>query len=483
MTSTSALSFLMLMTFPLLGGNDLLDLVSSEAYWKSKHVERSVEAMLSELQADDPPDISALVKQLGADKFRDREAAMKAIRAAGPGVIDQLRNAAAGPDAEIADRAETLIEQLGGGLLTTAERRLMAIRTLGELKQREALPRLSKLAASREPFVAEYAKAAIASIEGKPYQRPRPTQAQRDEDLRLLPKECVFVMQAGAERRIAVSWEQILRLVAQLPNDRQRDQQPSERVKKYEAAFRTLLERSGNVRVDLATVGVTGNIFTADGVAVVVFRGRYHVDGFKEEAAKMGFARTTIDGVDVVQHPRDQGTAILLVSDERLVVVSGRERSAAIEQMIAASKRNRGTFDQNAKLAALVQTVDRSKAIWGATMPTDSERGLLGIDSLKSMTLEVSQDQGALAAACKVEATDFAAMKQKLEEIMTFRTAVAPALDAEVARSPHLKPLTDLLKSLALSDDGTSFTITARAPDAAALLTLPVVEGRRAVEK
>jgi HEAT repeat protein len=214
------------------------------------------------LRIRETPDISELIKQMGADQFRQREDAMKAIRAIGPGTIDQLRKAADGPDAEIADRAETLIKQLSGGLFTTAERRLMAIRTLGELKQREALPHLEKLLESKEPFIAEYSTAAIAAIEGKSFKRPRPTQKQRDEDLYLMPKECVFVLQAGADERINISWDQILRLLAQIPNGQERNAA----VAKYEKAFRTLLGRAGNVRIDLATVCVAGQIFADNGL-------------------------------------------------------------------------------------------------------------------------------------------------------------------------------------------------------------------------
>jgi hypothetical protein len=478
MSSSSALGFLMLMTFPLLGGNDLLDLVSTEAYWKSRRVEVSVEAMLSELGAKDAPDISRLIEQLGADTYREREAAMKAIRAAGPQVIDQLHEAAADKNAEIAERAATLIEQLSGGLLTDAERRLMAIRTLGELKQREALPALEKLLKSREPFVAEYAQAAIASIEGKPYERRRPTQAERDEDLYLLPKECQFVLQAGADQRIKVSWEQTLRLVAQASDI----PQPTETVKKYETAFRTLLERSGNVQVDLATVGVSGNLFSSGGLAVVVFRGRYRVAGFKDEAIKMGFGHAVVAGVDVVSDPRVGRMAIILASDERLVLVSGLSGSASIEEMVVAVKRGRGTLAENKKLLALVKTVDRTKPLWAATMPDEIYRGMLGIESLESMTLEVAQEKGGLAATCRVKATNFDAMQQKLDELMKFRQVAQASLGDHVSKNPHWKPAIELLNSLEVANDGKEFTITARVSDAGAFLMLPVVEGHRAVE-
>ncbi|MEX2187662.1 MAG: hypothetical protein WD875_12740 [Pirellulales bacterium] len=479
MAASSALGFLMLMTFPLLGGNDMLDLVATDSYWNSKHVEVSADAMLAELRVDEPPDISSLIEQLGADQFRKREAAMKAIRAAGPGVIDQLRKAAAGPDAEIADRAGTLIEQFGGGLLTTAERRLMAIRTLGELKQREALPLLRNLAASKEPFVAEYAEGAIAAIEGKPYLRPRPTLKQRDEDLHLLPKECIFVMQAGAEQRIPVAWDQILRLVAQIPNGQER----TATVKKYKQAFRTLLEKAGNVRVDLATVGMAVQISTGEGFATVVFRGKYRAAGFVEEAKKLGLVHARIDGLDVIQHPTETELAVILASDERLILVAAESGGAmARDTMIAAVRRGQGTLRENKKLVALIDGLDRTKAIWGATMRDAEYQGLLGFEGLESMTLQVSQDKRALAATCQLIASDVDAMKKQMEEVKKGLKYATALLEAESLAGPHYRPLADLVKSIEIAEDGKVYTITAKLDNAAGLLMLPVVEGRHALE-
>jgi hypothetical protein len=476
--SSSALGFLMLMTLPLLGGNDLLDLTASDAYWKSRGVERSVAAMLSQLQPKAAVDISALIKQLGADEFRQREAAMKAIRAAGPSAIDQLRKAAEGSDAEIADRAATLIKQLGAEEVSSAERRLMAIRTLGELKQPEAVPHLKKMLASDEPFVAEYAEAAIASIEGRSFERPRPTQQQRDEDLHLLPKECVFVLQAGAEHRVAMSWEQILKQVALLPNGMERDAT----IETFKRSYRTLLERAGNVRIDLVTVGVAGHLFTDAGFVVVVFRGKYHAQGFVQEAKKLGLAHARVGGFDVVEHPTDKQAAVILASDSRMVLVASPSGALPIAEVAATLKRGRGTFAENAKLVDLVGTVDRSKAVWAATMPDAAYLGLLGIEGLESMTLEVAQDKEALAMTCRVRASDVGKMKQQLDEAMKFRDNTLPGLKTMLVTEPHYKPLVDLCESLKLTADGNVFTFTARAPSAAALLTFPVVEGRRAVE-
>ncbi|HUU58223.1 MAG TPA: hypothetical protein VMZ50_01660, partial [Phycisphaerae bacterium] len=83
MVSTSFLAILM-----VLGGdgpNELLDVLPTKAFWESESVEVSPETMLAEIK--EPPkegDASALIKDLGAEKFQVREAAHKKILAMGP---------------------------------------------------------------------------------------------------------------------------------------------------------------------------------------------------------------------------------------------------------------------------------------------------------------------------------------------------------------------------------------------------------------
>jgi len=69
-------------------------------------------------------------------------------------------------------------------------RRLMAIRTLGELKKKGAIATLQPLLKSKTLFEAEYAAAAIAAIEGKKFKRPGLSAKERMKDVYLLPAGC-----------------------------------------------------------------------------------------------------------------------------------------------------------------------------------------------------------------------------------------------------------------------------------------------------
>jgi WD40 repeat protein len=64
-----------------------------------------------------PSEIERLIRQLGSDDFEKREAASKRLEAIGAPALDLLRKAAADEDAEIRQRAATLVETIERGLL------------------------------------------------------------------------------------------------------------------------------------------------------------------------------------------------------------------------------------------------------------------------------------------------------------------------------------------------------------------------------
>ncbi|MBL8793759.1 MAG: HEAT repeat domain-containing protein [Planctomycetia bacterium] len=63
----------------------------------------------AESPSHDPQRVAALIRQLGADKFQDREAASRALEAAGAEALEPLRQAAKSTDLEIARRAAEII--------------------------------------------------------------------------------------------------------------------------------------------------------------------------------------------------------------------------------------------------------------------------------------------------------------------------------------------------------------------------------------
>ncbi|MFW6108384.1 MAG: hypothetical protein ACOC8D_01090, partial [bacterium] len=92
------------------GGNDLLDYMPLDAYWKMKGVEVTVERMTAELTTEKPANLDQLVADLGARDYATREEATRKLRALGPAALPALKGAAQSEDPEVRTRAEKLIE-------------------------------------------------------------------------------------------------------------------------------------------------------------------------------------------------------------------------------------------------------------------------------------------------------------------------------------------------------------------------------------
>src|SRR5439155_26161916 len=153
----SDLSLVTLLTFLLggVGGSGLLDYVPVEAYWEAKQVVVTPDVLLAELKpAAEPGDLGDLIAQLGAADADSREYAAAKVRALGTSALPTLRKEAESDDIEIARRARSLISEINAAVKPATVRRLMAIRTLGERKERRALELLRPLVESKEPFVA-----------------------------------------------------------------------------------------------------------------------------------------------------------------------------------------------------------------------------------------------------------------------------------------------------------------------------------------
>src|SRR5262249_34034308 len=151
-----------------IGNGDALDLVPTQTYWEVKGVTPTVEQLKQDiLPAKAPEGVDGLVKGLGSDDFKTRKAAREKLEAMGPAVLPQIKPLTESKDAEVAAAATDLVNKLSEGGKSREIRGLMAIRTLGEMKAKDAVPALKEAAASKDLFVAEYCQRSIAIIEGK----------------------------------------------------------------------------------------------------------------------------------------------------------------------------------------------------------------------------------------------------------------------------------------------------------------------------
>ncbi|HUT60629.1 MAG TPA: hypothetical protein VNA25_22520 [Phycisphaerae bacterium] len=450
-------------------GHDLLDMMPTEAYWQAKGVTVSAETMLAELTPPAKPDAAEWIAKLGHEKADVREEATKKLQGMGAAILPQLQAAAKSDDAEVAARANMLIGKITGGGARAAEvRRLMAIRTLGELKAADALPALKKLTASKELFVAEYAKAAVAAIEGKPYKRPATDAKAFQEDLWLLPRNCGLVAQvASSGQPLPKLQDWIATMGGPGAPDGPRASAPDgpeAMTRRFTEMLIKAAEQVGNVRLDGLTFGLSDNVSNKTGFLVLVARGQYDSEAVAGLLARGRRAQgpETVEGLKVYRPERE--FAIMVPSTDRLVVVGGpaRKDPLPVEAMAKAIKTGKGELANNTEMAKLIQATDRTGPVWAVARIGEAYQKAEFLRAFHTVTLTSTQGKELLELNLRAEggepnevAQSYAIMEKGLAKL---RGEIARHAD----EAPPLKTFAEVLQAIQLHLDGKVVTATAK---------------------
>jgi len=440
-------------------GNDLLDYLPTNAYWRTKGVEVSAERMAAELAPGEPAEMGRLVRDLGAADFATREAASKKLRTFGPTAIPALEKAAASDDPEVRTRAREILKGLSGGARAMAVRRLMAIRTLGELKKPQALPTLRALLKSKEPFVADYAQRAIAAIQGKPHQRPQATKEQAWSDVCLLPPKCGIVVQVRMPGAQAVPFEEALRkLIPTLPMG----QDTEKLIAEVASGVGSVAERVGNIRLDTLTIGVAENVGDRKGFVVVVARGFYDAKAAKAALKQMNVAVVDMHGIEALQP--DNEVRLVLLSNDRFVFVAGpSSEQLPLEEVAAALKAQPDKPALGAAMLELIKTIAPASSAWAAVTMSDAYRQAPFLAPFDTITAagKPTEDK-ALAVTVTAVGKDPEAVKKSVETVRDAINEGLAEIRQEAERMPFLKPIVEFMESIRIETVGAKATLTAR---------------------
>lgn len=455
----------MFMLFPLLllgggmgGANELLDYMQSEAYWKAKNVTPTVETLTAMIVANPKAeDISALIKQLGDDDFEKREAATAAIAKKGPGVIAQLKVAAKSADAEVADRATRLISQLSGGDTDPAVHKLMIIRALGETKDKAALPALMALVDSKEPFVAEHAKRAIAKIEGKPFAATMTTAQTFEKDVWMLPKGVKLVTQLTMASSGPVNWEKALAQlnVGALGANISKDDMMAEMQKGVAVA----LNHVGNIRLDGITLGLAGDVGDNSGYVVIFVRGQYSREKVKNTFIKMGQEVEDLDGLPSVE--TGMGMQMLMPSDELFVLFGGPPNGAAppVKEILAAIKTGKGTLSEDPTMTKLIASANRKSGGWVVIEMTNTFRGATPMfRPFDSVIAERVSEKGKTSIKVQGTGNDADEVKAAVNQMNSVLEEARANINQAGGFIP--KNVVDFVKTVKIQVDGKNATLT-----------------------
>jgi hypothetical protein len=443
----------------LLGGgsNDLVGLVPTGAYWKSKDVTVSLEQLLHDIRPEKVADISRLISDLDADDPKVRNEASAKIAAFGPAALPQLEETAKNGNGEAATRARALIAQIHAASKSVAIRRLMAIRTVGEMKKTEALPALRALLTSQEMFEADYAKSAIARIEGKDAAVSHtPSVAERLADVALLPAKLDMVAQLAPPGGVDGSLDR-------LPIA---EQEKSGLLEELTPILLHLLERVGNVRIDSITLGWYAAPPNQPGYGIFIVRGQY--DHQSVAAALRGTAQSKeIGGAESFQI--DDETALMLFSDTRAIYISAEPNGEVpADAMAAAVTNHSGDFEKNADLPKLVKSVDASSSFWCVCKITDGLRQLREefrvfavLEPFDTITISARGDpRHKQGADFQVEAVgkEPKAVEAAVNEARAQLKQAVATVRREERQMPALKPAAQLAQSIHVKADGAKAT-------------------------
>jgi hypothetical protein len=299
------------------GGNHLLDYAATDSYWQAKHVTVTEATMSAELVADPSkkPDTSK----------------------------------------------------------TAEVRELMAIRALGELKDPAALPLLTPLGDSKDPFVGEYAKRSIAEIQGKPI--PLPPASPSTVDAHILPASTGAIAQAtfGAQRLGSAQFFTLLNSMGQPAGPQ------------LTTAVITFAEKVGDIRADCITIGVAKDVGPTSGWITFIVRGQF--DSQTAITTIPADMKTRMVG-DTKLYEIDDNSAVMIPSDNELIALMGPNQGAMPSDALgAALKAGKGDIDTNADLAKVVATVDTTKPLWAAATITDAFRQLPELAGFSTVTI------------------------------------------------------------------------------------------------
>jgi hypothetical protein len=450
----SEFSLVTLITFLLgAGGGDLLDYVPTDAYWKAKQVTVTPEQLVGDLRPTPAAQVGELVAQLNSPDAAVRDAAAAKIRAAGPGAIPALKEETESEVIEVSRRAKSLIQEITADMKPSSVRRLMAIRTLGERKEKAGLEVLRPLLESKEPFVSEYAARAVAGIEGKPYQRPRPEDALR-HDLWLLPANTAAVVQFAPQAGLMTPLDQALRPMPIRP------EQKDERLDALTQMVLVLAERVGNMRLDGVTIGLSGDISDRSGSLVAVVRGQFDRVAFSELVRQLGTPAGNVEGFDVFQP--DNESAMFFASDNQAVYMAApRGTSLPLKEMAAAVKVGKGGFDRAEGMAELIKQADTKQSLWGVARTTPEIRQFPPVAGFEQVVLVGRQDGPAFQFQLTAKGSDPKKVEGSVQELNRMLKGGREWFEANAPVMPPLLPVRNLLRSVTQKVNGTEVTATA----------------------
>jgi hypothetical protein len=310
-----------------------------------------------------------------------------------------------------------------------------------------AVPLLQTLLKSDEPFVADYAAAAIAQIEKKPVVRGRTVGSEKD--VWLLPASTGAAVHLNLSSGGPLDYEQVFKQIPLSPN-----QDKTLAIDFIAGNALELAEMVGNVRLDAITASASADLDDKSGSVTFILAGQFDRLALEELAMRQKTVFETIDGVKVFRPDAD--TFAFLATDHRLVWIATKNRnSLAATEMVKAVKSGEGSLKSAGAMADLVRSMDDKAPVSGCVRVGDSYRKMSLLESFDSLTLTGTRQGDGVALTFRAEGTDNAKIKAAADRF----SAATRQLTDQVRRAqiimPSLSTIGDALTSLNVHVEGT----------------------------
>ena len=445
---------------------DLLDVLSTRAYWQAKQVTVTLE----QLERDAGPDerieaIDALVDDLGAAEFKTRVRAKEKLAGMGPSILPQLQGALTSKNPEVRAVAGEISRQFESKAKERTVRRLMAIRTLGERREKEALPLLRSMEESKEMFVGEYAQRAVAQIEGRPWESPDRSGVIKNDYL-LLPQHTGIVGQTTGLTTVPVTLERLYGLMPGVAAVGGGMPSQEDAVRKATAAMLPLLERIGNVRIDGLTAALSDDAGETTGWELTIIRGQFDANALLGAARQLSHPADGVvkygseHGIPIVQ--TDVDTHVMFPSDQMVILVMADEESDRFARMLAmvyALETGHGSITRDRELNKLIGKVETTSQLWLAGTFNAEERKVKVLAGVDSFTLMGVRKKDSLALTLRTEGADAEALKGSVEEM----NADIQMVQQVMPQVATLAPIAEFVRSVHGAVEGSGKQATATA--------------------
>ena len=442
------------------GGNgDMLNNVSTDGFWKTKGVAPTAQVLEPMAQSPGKTDITQEINQLSQATGREKLLAMNEIIAAGEAALPQLQELAKSTDPKLTRLAAELQQQIARKSQAGAIRQLMAIRTLGEIKSRQSLPLLQGLLQSKQAFVAEYAARAIARIDGKPFTIPMATAADLEKDYLLLLANCGLIAQLQTQSNP-------LPVAVPVPATSPATTQAADSALNVASRqILTLLEQSGDIRLDCLTLGVSEQVGPNEGMVMLVMRGDFDRARVINLLTKQGMRPTTQDGNTLFPLPFTSGLLIFAQDGRIIFLIDPHNKEQLAIDILASLKTGTGTLNSNQPMMQLLSQLDKTQSLWVAIRMTDSYRQLPMPFPVSFDTLLLLGKRSSDGLALELTANGKADPATLQADVKLYQDQISQGIAGlqEVAqRHPTAKLALSFLQSIEFKQQNSQLVVTAK---------------------